>query len=98
MSHEIRVRVRAQKDIEDAARWYEAQRTDLGGRFLDEIQSAFSLIAENPKLYPEIYRQTRRAMLQRFPFGVFYRMRGSVVSIIAVMHSSRDPKQWMTRT
>ena len=98
MSHEIRVRVRAQKDIESAARWYEAQRAGLGGEFMDEVGSAFSQIAENPKKYREIHRQTRRAMLQRFPFGVYYRIRGEVVSIIAVMHSSRDPKQWMTRT
>jgi plasmid stabilization system protein ParE len=98
MSHEIRVRIRAQKDIESVARWYEAQRTELGGEFLDEVRSTFSLIAKNPKLYPEIHRQTRRAILQRFPFGVFYRIKGTVVSIIAVMHSSRDPKQWMTRT
>ena len=79
MSHEIRIRKRAQEDIASAARWYESQRAELGGEFLDEVRSTFSLIAENPKLYPEIHRQTRRAMLQRFPFGVFYRIKGTVV-------------------
>ncbi|MGF1613826.1 MAG: type II toxin-antitoxin system RelE/ParE family toxin [Gammaproteobacteria bacterium] len=98
MKHTVRVRKPAQHDIEDAARWYESQREGLGSQFLDEIEQAFVKISESPLIYPEVHRETRRAVLQRFPFGVFFRISGNTVSVVAVMHSSRDPNQWKTRT
>lgn len=98
MSVEIRVRPRARSDLEEATQWYESQRTGLGSDFLDEVERAFGKIAENPFVYPEVHRETRRALLQRFPFGVFYRVTKQAVTVISVMHSSRDPRRWMTRT
>ena len=68
----VRVRPRARADIEEAARWYESQRHGLGDEYLEEMRSAFREIAEYPKLYPLLHRQTHRALLQKFPFGVFY--------------------------
>ena len=97
MSHEIRVRLRARRDIQDAASWYEAQQSGLGGEFLDEIEGAFVRISENPKIYPVVHRETSRAVVQRFPFCIYYRSTGSVVTVVAVMHSSRDPNKWKSR-
>ena len=98
MSYDVRVRLRARNDIEDAARWYESQHSNLGGEYLDEVASAFKKLTENAQGYPEIHRKTRRILLQRFPFGVFYRISGNVVTVLAVMHSSRDPNRWKSRT
>ncbi len=98
MSYDVRVRLRARNDIEDAARWYESQQLNLGGEYLNEIAAAFDKLAENPKAYPAIHRETRRLLLQRFPFGVFYRIIDNRVIVLAVMHSSRDPNNWKSRT
>lgn len=98
MSVEIRVRPRARRDLEEATQWYEAQRTGLGSDFLDEVEPAFGKISENPFAYPEVHRETRRALIQRFPFGIFYLVTKQAVTVISVMHSSRDPRRWMTRT
>ena len=98
MSLAVRVRPRARKDIEEASRWYESQQSGLGNEFVDEVQSAFSKIGENPSSYPEIHRATRRTLLQRFPFSVFYRASSESVIIVAVIHSSRHPQRWMNRT
>ena len=98
MSHDVRVRLRARNDIEDAARWYESQQPNLGGEYLDEVAAAFEKLAENAQGDPEIHRGTRRLLLQRFPFGIFYRINDNAVIVVAVMHSSRDPNNWKTRT
>ena len=98
MSYDVRVRIRARHDIEDAARWYESQQPNLGGEYLNEIAAAFDNLAENPKAYPAIHRGTQRLLLQRFPFGVFYRIIDNHVTVLAVMHSSRDPNNWKSRT
>ena len=103
MTIKVRVRKRAKADIEDAAKWYEAQQAGLGSQFLDEIQKAFSRISEFPDLYPSVGRNTRRCLIQKFPFGVFYRTQpvadnGGSIVIVAVMHASRAPQSWQVRS
>ena len=97
MSYEVRVRRAAVGDIEDAAVWYEMQRVGLGGEFIDEVERALDKITDDPAKYRVLYRDTRRTILQRFPFGVFYRIQQQVIVVVAVMHSSRDPHRWKTR-
>ena len=91
------LRPEAEEDLESAARWYEERRRGLGGRLLDEVLHTIGLIAENPRRYPRIHGEIRRAVTPRFPFGVFYLMEGDAVVVIAVMHASRDPARWKER-
>ncbi|MEM7468824.1 MAG: type II toxin-antitoxin system RelE/ParE family toxin [Pseudomonadota bacterium] len=98
MTIEVRVRAQARTDIDRAARWHESKQVGLGQEFLDEVEAAFARIADNPKSYAELHRSARRALLRRFPFGVFYRLVGDVAVVVAVTHSSRDPNEWQRRT
>nr|VFJ56368.1 MAG: Plasmid stabilization system protein ParE [Candidatus Kentron sp. FW] len=94
----VHLRPEAEVDIEEAATWYAQQRDGLGDEFLDEVSRAFTLLADNPCMYPIIYRDTRRALIHRFPFGVHYRVEESTIVVVAVMHGSRHPKRWKDRT
>ena len=98
MRYKVHLLSEAETDIEEAASWYEIQREGLGGEFLDEVQSVFSAISDNPVLHAIIHRHTRRALLRRFPFAVYYRIDKKSLAVIAVMHGSRHPKRWRTRT
>ena len=97
MNPKPRLRPEAQRDIGDAAAWYEAQREGLGHEFLDELARTLKLVGANPTLYPLVHRQTRRALLHRFPFAVFYRAEDRQVMVIAVMHAKRSPRHWKRR-
>jgi hypothetical protein len=44
-----------------------------------------------------VHRTVRRALLRRFPFGVFYRAEPSRIVVIGILHGSRDPKVWKGR-
>ena len=92
------IRPEAEVDIEEAALWYEKQSKGLGHEFLDEVEKAYKTILENPSLYPLVHRDTHRALIHRFPFGIFYRIERGFIVIIAVMHGSRNPKRWQKRT
>jgi len=94
----VHLRSEAEADIEGAARWYERQRGDLGDEFLDEVSMAVAAISDNPRLYPVVHRNTRRALIHRFPFGIYYRVEEEAIIVIAVMHGSRHPKRWQKRT
>jgi plasmid stabilization system protein ParE len=98
MTPQLRVRPEAEQDIEEAADWYEQQRSGLGNDFLDEVMRTFSKISAQPALYPTLHRDTHRALTLRFPFGVFYRVQDSKVVVIAVLHGSRSPRRWKQRT
>ena len=98
MTLEIRLRPEAEEDLADAAVWYEAQRSGLGQEFLDRVFSTFNLIAERPNMHSNVHRSTRRALLHRFPFGVYYRIETDTIVVVAVMHSSRNPRLWKKRT
>lgn len=94
----VHFRQDAETDVADAAAWYENQSTGLGAEFLDEILAACNIIAENPQMYPILHRGTRRAVIHKFPFGIYYRVENDFVTIVGVMHASRDPNKWKKRT
>lgn len=97
MKYQIRLREEAEQDLDDAASWYEDRRNGLGMEFLDAVSSAFTDISANPNQFPTVHRRTRRALLAKFPYGVFFVMRSSNIDVIAVFHASRNPRVWRGR-
>ncbi|MDZ7736645.1 MAG: type II toxin-antitoxin system RelE/ParE family toxin [Gammaproteobacteria bacterium] len=98
MTFEIRLREEATEDLAEAANWYERQLSGLGNEFLDTVLSFFDSISENPHQYPIIHKDVRRALMPRFPFGVYYRLEAEFVLVYGVMHGSRNPRRWQGRT
>ena len=98
MKSVVHFRQDAETDVADAAAWYENQSTGLGSEFLDEILATCNSISEYPQMYPILHRDTRRAVINKFPFGLYYRVENNLVTIVAVMHGSRDPNKWQKRT
>ena len=97
MSFELRLRPEAELDLTDAAFWYEDQSSGLGRQFLDGVSASFSSISKTPKRYPLVYRNVRRALISRFPFGVYFVMEKGCVVVLAIIHGSRDPRLWKGR-
>ena len=94
MKYELLLRGRAKADIRRAAKWYERQRKGLGRDFVAEVDAALGLIEANPEQYEVVHREIRHAVLRRFPYGVFYRIRSTKISVVAVMHLKRDDIPW----
>ena len=90
----VELRRQAKSDIAEASRWYDDQRPGLGEIFRDELDASLRSIAENPLLYPMLYRHTRRALLRKFPYGVFYLVEPERVLVLRVLHHARDPALW----
>jgi toxin ParE1/3/4 len=88
----------AAADVEDAYRWYEAQQTGLGEEFLAAVRVVIESMMANPELFPVVYRETRRALLRRFPYGIYYRIVEDQIVVVACMHGRRDPRRWQSRS
>ena len=98
MNYEVHLRPDAELDIEEAAGWYEMQRKGLGEKFLDEVVGALKKISANPFMYAVVHRNTRRVIIHRFPFAIYYRIEERSLIVVAIMHGSRHPKRWQKRT
>ncbi len=94
MAHRLAVSDRAAREIGDAYEWYEIQLPHLGTEFLKALDPQFKLIVQTPLIYAETQRGIRRALLAQFPYGVFYALKGDVVSVLGVVHTSRNPRRW----
>jgi plasmid stabilization system protein ParE len=97
VTYRLVLRRQAKADIREAARWYERERPGLGRAFVHRIDALLDRIRLNPMQYQVVYREVRRAIPRRFPYGVFYRIDGSAVLVFAVVHLRRDPSTWQDR-
>ena len=88
----------AEEELLNAAQWYEARSEGLGLAFLDQVETVMDNVGRNTLQYPVVYRDVRRALTRRFPFGVFFRVHeNGRVKVIAVMHLARKPERWQRR-
>jgi hypothetical protein len=55
-------------------------------------------IAEFPECAPTVHAELRRALLQRFPYCVFYAIEGAGLVVIGCFDARRDPEVWRVRT
>jgi toxin ParE1/3/4 len=90
-ARQLVLRVRAEQDLADAARWYEEQARGLGRELLEEADAVFAQIAQFPESKPMRHRHFRRALLQRFPYGIFYVVEADEIVVLAVLHLAQDP-------
>lgn len=93
----LNVRPEAELDALEAALWYDAEREGLGSQFLAELRTTFKRIEQGPQQYPRVFHECRRAILHRFPFGVFYIVEDDAETVVAITHLHRDPGTWRAR-
>jgi toxin ParE1/3/4 len=90
----------ATAELTHAIRWYEQQRTGLGGELLDAIAETIDLIRTHPEIgVPRPARRPSRQLhVKRFPYNVVYRIRDNDIYVVAVAHTSRRPNYWRDRS
>ncbi len=84
------VRPEAKQDVVEAAQWYDSKKIGLGVEFVDEIDAALDRVARGPKMYAAVYRDLRRSLVRRFPYAVYFAIRGTSVIVMAVLHQRRN--------
>ena len=55
-------------------------------------------ISRSPHLYPVVYKNIRRALVRRFPYGIFYLQHENGIVVLAVFHEKRHPEEWQKRS
>jgi plasmid stabilization system protein ParE len=98
MSYVLVFRPEVREELNEAYHWYEIQQSDLGDDFLNCIDETLKRICQMPESYPIVHRDVRRAVVQRFPYAVYYRIISSRIVVTAIFHGHRNPKDWKARS
>lgn len=93
----LEIRAEAELDIIEAALWYENERAGLGAEFSLEVEQAVARIAEAPLAFREREIGMRMAMVDRFPYGIYFLDEADKIVLFSVLHLHRDPDVWRRR-
>jgi plasmid stabilization system protein ParE len=99
VSFRIQIREEGLADMDEAAAWYEEQQAGLGSDFVRAIRTAVNSLPANP---PD--PSTSQSPFQcpvvsapRFPYRIFYQVRGDLITVFAVIHAARHDRHWQQR-
>lgn len=91
------IRKEAEQDIESAHFWYQQQSALAARQFIDAINHALQRIVEFPRSFPLVGNHTRRALLARFPYAIYFCESRGRIEIHAVFHQRRKPQPRLIR-
>lgn len=97
MSLELLIRPEAREDVSEAFIYYESCLAGLGDQFLDSLKATLDVVVNQPELYPKVLGVIHRALIHRFPFGLFYLVNQNQLVLIACLHVRRSPASWKNR-
>jgi toxin ParE2 len=61
----------AQRELDEAIEYYEAQVPGLGAELLKEVRAAMERIEQYSEAWYPVSKRARRYQIKRFPYGVF---------------------------
>ena len=97
MTRPIRFDPVAQRELTEAADFYDTEDLGLGGAFLDAIERALKHIQAFPESSPISLAPVRTQVLSAFPFSVIYWVTDEIIIVLAVAHHRRRPEHWRGR-
>lgn len=98
ITYEIIVRPEAQFEVQNAFDYYEEKSKGLGFEFMRSLDAALQSVKRNPFAYQIIYQDSRRVLLRKFPYALFYIVEETRIVIIACFHQKQHPIDWIRRS
>jgi plasmid stabilization system protein ParE len=90
----VRIKPRAQREIERAAEWWAENRLAAPAAVRKDVEAALALLVEEPGIGAKVETSrsalVRRLYLARVGYFVYYRVRDTYLEVIAFWHSSRE--------
>jgi len=87
----------AEMELAAAVEIGESRAAGLGIDLLNEVERVVSLLCDLPDIGERLDHRRRRFPLNRFPYGVIYRVEGETLRVLAIAHRRQRPGYWRTR-
>jgi len=89
---------RAIRDLEQIGAYHgEVAGSRVAAEIADRIERVVARLAVHPGIGPRVVSRpgVRTLLVQRYPYKIFYRVRGETVQILHIRHTARRP--WLGR-
>jgi len=87
----------ANEEFGGAVDFYEKSQAGLGLEFAEEVYATIARIIQYPDAWSVLSKNSRRCLVNRFPYGLIYQIKSHTLRIIAVAHLHRRPGYWKER-
>jgi plasmid stabilization system protein ParE len=77
--------------------WYQERDDDAAAAFLLEVDHVLERVRQNYEQFPVAHRDLRRALLKQFPYAIYFRAEGDLVTVVALSHQRRAARVWQRR-
>ena len=84
-------------DLFKAFSFYDEQSSGLGEEVVRCVDAKLEFIARHPNDCPKMYKDFRRGLISRFPFGIYYKIDSKRIVIFAVLDLRQDPERTQSR-
>lgn len=88
---------KAAEELNAAVTYYEDCQPGLGIEFAEETYATIARISEYPHAWTALSENTRRCLVNRFPFGVIFHVTSDHLYILAIANLHRRPEYWRKR-
>ena len=95
--YNIYFRPSAKSDVQEIVNYYDLLNPQLSNKFLEELENTVKHIQGMPTSCQKRIGNIRVSLLKRFSYGVYFKIYDSNISVIAILHTSRNPKIWQKR-
>lgn len=85
----------AQREYEDAVRWYLASSSKVAKDFIAAVDHVLELICNNPTRWRNEYRSYFALSLKKFPYTIIYSIdeEEKLINVLTVFHQKRNPNK-----
>ena len=87
----------AREEFDGGVDFYEQSQAGLGLEFAEEVYATIARIVQYPNAWAVLSENSRRCLVNRFPYGLIYQIKSHTLRIIAVAHLHRRPGYWKER-
>lgn len=87
----------AQAELENAIDYYDERQSGLALNFEEEVEQALTRISHYPEAWSKLSLRVRRCLVNQFPYGVIYEIRGEAIIVVAIQHHHQRPESWRSR-
>lgn len=91
------ISTRTEADLAEAVTWYNQIQLGLGSDLILCFEEALNRVLEHPEAFPATLPGVRRALVRRFPYGVFFRVRSNRIEVEAFFHLRGNPARLTNR-
>jgi len=87
----------AEADLDKSHEFYFQETPKVADAFFRRINLSFEKIKQNPYSSPNVHKNVKKFVVKKFPFVIYYQIVDSVIRVIAIFHTSRNPEIWNDR-